>query len=316
MYQKIMVPLDGSQLSEGIVPYARSFAEALKVPVELLHVIDPEIIKTFSDPERGRYVDVVEAEMQQHGIHYLEEIANKQLGRRSPDAFSVSCSVVIGKPAETIIDRGSADPGALITMATHGRSGVQRWFLGSVADKVLRAAANHLLLVRTTEETKNTGAAVLNAVLVPLDGSIAAEGVLPSVTFLAKKMDLDVVLLRVYSLLGSAYYGIEAYAPDFGPLEEQMRGEAREYLEEKVRQLKGKGLQRISCVSLQGFGADEIIDLARKTPENFVAMCTHGRSGVGRWVLGSVTDRVVRHSGHPVLVIRASAEGSQEVLAP
>src|SRR3990167_152316 len=123
MYRKIMVPLDGSQLSEGIVPYARSFAEALKVPVELLHVIDPEIIKTFSDPERGRYVDVVEAEMQQHGIHYLEEVANKQLGRRSSDAFAVTCSVVIGKPAEAIIDRAAAEPGALIAMATHGHSG-------------------------------------------------------------------------------------------------------------------------------------------------------------------------------------------------
>ena len=55
-----------------------------------------------------------------------------------------------------------------------------------------------------------------------------------------------------------------------------------------------------------GYGAEEIITLARKTPDNFVAMCTHGRSGVKRWVLGSLTDRVVRHSGDPVLIIRAT----------
>ena len=310
MYRKIMVPLDGSQLSEGIVPHARSFAEALKVPVELLHVIDPEIITTFSDPEHGRYVDVVEADMQQHGIRYLEQVARKQLERRSSDAFAVTCSVVIGKPAEAIIDRAAAEPGALIAMATHGRSGVQRWLLGSVADKVLRAAANHLLLVRTTGEAKNTGAAPLKAVIVPLDGSTVAERVLPSVSFLAKKMDLEIVLLRVYSLLGSAYYGVEGYAPDLGELEGQIRGEAREYLDMKIKQLKGEGLERVSSVLLQGSGAEEIIGLARKTPENLVAMCTHGRSGVGRWVLGSVTDRVVRHSGDPVLVMRASAEGN------
>src|SRR3970040_1432864 len=114
MYRRIMVPLDGSQLSGGIVPYARSFAEALKVPVELLHVIDPEIITTFSDPERGRYVDVVEADMQQHGIRYLEQVARKQLERRSSDAFAVTCSVVIGKPAGAIIDRAAGEPVALL----------------------------------------------------------------------------------------------------------------------------------------------------------------------------------------------------------
>src|SRR3972149_12277157 len=111
MYRKIRGPLDGSQLSEGIVPHARSFAEVLKVPVELLHVIDPEIITTFSDPERGRYVDAVEADMQQHGTRYLERVARKQLERRPPDAFAVTCSVVIGKPAEAIINRAAAEPG-------------------------------------------------------------------------------------------------------------------------------------------------------------------------------------------------------------
>jgi len=62
---------------------------------------------------------------------------------------------------------------------------------------------------------------------------------------------------------------------------------------------------KVSHILLVGSGADEIIDLARSTPDNLIAMCTHGRSGVGRWVLGSVTEKVVRHSGDPVLVVRA-----------
>ena len=308
MYRKIMVPLDGSQLSEGILPYVRSFAEALKVPVELLHVIDPEIITTFSDPDKGRYVDVVEADMQQHGIHYLEQVARKQLPRQPSGVFTVSRTVAIGKPAEIIVDRGSAESGILIAMATHGRSGVQRWLLGSVADKVLRAATNHLLLVRTTGGAQPPEAAPLKAVLVPLDGSMVAERVLPSVATLAKKMNLEIVLLRVCSLPVLAYE-MEGYGPGFAELEGQIREEARGYLEEKVQQLKAEGLERTSYVVLQGDGAAEIIALARKTPENLIAMCTHGSSGLGRWVLGSVTDRVVRNSGDPVLVISASAKG-------
>ncbi|HET8564469.1 MAG TPA: universal stress protein [Candidatus Binatia bacterium] len=70
--------------------------------------------------------------------------------------------------------------------------------------------------------------------------------------------------------------------------------------------MKRQGLEKVSFITPEGYGADEIIALGRKTPDNLIAMCTHGRSGVTRWVLGSVTENVVRHSGDPVLVIRAS----------
>ena len=69
--------------------------------------------------------------------------------------------------------------------------------------------------------------------------------------------------------------------------------------------MKNEGLTEVKSVVLGGFAAEQIIDLAQKTPQTLVAMCTHGRTGVGRWVLGSVTERVVRHSGDSVLVIRA-----------
>ena len=62
----------------------------------------------------------------------------------------------------------------------------------------------------------------------------------------------------------------------------------------------------MSYVAKEGFAADEIISFARKIPDNLIAMCTHGHTGVKRWVLGSVTETVVRHSGDPVLVIRAT----------
>jgi nucleotide-binding universal stress UspA family protein len=78
-------------------------------------------------------------------------------------------------------------------------------------------------------------------------------------------------------------------------------------MERMAEELKGKGMDKVSAVVVEGLGAAEIIDFAQKTPDNLVAMCTHGRSGVGRWVLGSVTERVVQNSGDPVLVIRAAS---------
>jgi nucleotide-binding universal stress UspA family protein len=86
----------------------------------------------------------------------------------------------------------------------------------------------------------------------------------------------------------------------------QLETETREYLAGKVEGLKEKGLKNITTVPDFGYGAEEIIKLARQTPDNFIAMCSHGRSGIRRWVLGSVTERVVQHSGDPVLIIRAS----------
>ena len=68
----------------------------------------------------------------------------------------------------------------------------------------------------------------------------------------------------------------------------------------------GRGLKKVSTIVKEGFDADEIISLAQQIPDNLIAMCTHGRSGIKRWALGSVTETVVRHSGDPVLIVRAA----------
>lgn len=302
MYRKILVPLDGSRLSEGILPYVRPFAKTLNIPVELLVVIGPETLSTFSDPRQGRYVDIVEADLKRNSQSYLKGIAGS-----FPNSSQVTCSTEIGNTAEVIVAKGSAQSETLIAMATHGRSGVQRWLLGSVADKVLHATVNPLLLVRPANEGQAGGEVVLRKVLVPLDGSELAETVLPHITALAQKMNLEVVLLRVYSLLTGGYVGeAEAYNPNLDMFFEEIKEEVKNYLEDKVKQLQRQGVN-VSYEVLLGDPAGNIIDLANKTPANFIGMCTHGRSGIGRWVLGSVTDRVVRHCGDPVLVVRGTA---------
>jgi nucleotide-binding universal stress UspA family protein len=299
MYNRLLVALDGSQLSEGILPYARSFAKTLAIPVELLHVVDPDHFMYSVFAHHGRYYDIMTAE-KKRSIDYLRKIATS-----FSDSASVDCSVKTGNPAEVIVDRAASHAGILIAMTAHGRSGTKRWLLGGIAEKVLRAATNPLLLARSTEETKIRDRVVLKTLLVPLDGSGLAETVLPHVAELAKKMNLEVVLVRV--LMPGVVYPTGDYAPDWEPLNEEIRKEANGYLQQKTQQLQREGLETVSSILLEGNAAETIIDLARERGPSLIAMCSYGRTGGGRGVLGIVTDRIVRHSGDPVLIFRAPA---------
>jgi nucleotide-binding universal stress UspA family protein len=298
MYTRMLIPLDGSIVAEQVLPYARFLAKALTIPVELLGVVDPEPLVAFSNPGQGRHLDTLVAETISRTALYLEATA------RSFPGAQVKCSIGKGKPEHVVIEKATADKNSLIVMATHGRSGIQRWLLGSVADKVLHEATNHVLLVRANDGGKTDGEAALKTVIVPLDGSPLAEQVLPYVVELAKKMKLELVLMRAYALppaISAEDYGF--YSAD---LLDHLEAEARDYLAEKVNEVKQKGIENVTSVVNTGYGAEEIITLGRHTPEDFIAMSTHGRSGIQRWVLGSVTDRVVRHSGDPVLIIRSA----------
>lgn len=298
MYSKILVPLDASQMSEKVLPLARFMAAGLKIPVELLRVVDFHVAEASFAPEHGRYLDVVASDMKDEGFKYLRKVA-----KSFADASAVQCSSQIGDPAEVIVEKAVA--GTLVLMSTHGRSGAQRWLLGSVADKVLHATTSPLVLVRAKDSEKAAaGKSILTTILVPLDGSGLSELVLPHVTALARKLNLEVVVIRAPFVPISAYAASE-YEASFQEVAKARVDECRKYLEAKVEQLQAAGVSKVSYVLLNGDAAAEIIEMARTTPDNLVAMSTHGSSGVGRWLLGSVTDRVVRYSGDPVLVIRA-----------
>ena len=300
MYTRILIPLDGSKTAEKVLPYARFLASQLKLPVELLAVVDIAEMATHIPAGKVRYVDTMIEDTVRNSQHYLRGIAGTFPGA------DTKCTVEKGKAEQAIIERASTDKATLVTMATHGRSGINRWLLGSVTEKVLRGAANPLLVIRATDEAKTDGEATVKSVVVPLDGSELAESVLPTVADLAKKLSLEVVLFRAYNIPYNAYASAEGYAAiDYEDLLASMREEAVSYLEKKVETFKKMAVGQVSYVAKEGFAADEIITMGRKTPDNLIAMCTHGRSGVRRWMLGSVTETVVRHSGDPVLVIRA-----------
>jgi nucleotide-binding universal stress UspA family protein len=300
MFTKMLIPLDGSKTAEKVLPYARYLAGKLKIPVELLAVIDIAEMTTHISAEKVRHLDTMIEDGVRASTTYLRGTATTFRDAK------VTCTVEKDRAEDAIISKGEADTAMLIAMATHGRSGLDRFLLGSVAEKVLRGAANPLLLVRATEEAKAEGEAVFKSVIVPLDGSELAESVIPMMAGVAKTLDLEVILFRAYHIPYNAYAGDDGYyAVNYDELIAGVRDEASEYLNKKVAEVIKLGVAKVTAMTKEGFAGDEIIAIGRKSPDNLIAMCSHGRSGVKRWVLGSVTETVVRHSGDPVLVVRA-----------
>jgi nucleotide-binding universal stress UspA family protein len=299
MYSKILVPLDGSKTAEKVLPYARHLAGKFKIPVELLAVLDIAEMATHISAEKARHLDTMIEDGMRASTTYLRGIATT-----FPEG-NVICTVEKDRAEEAIIGKAGADGGTLIAMATHGRSGMDRFLLGSVAEKVLRGSANPLVLVRAKEEAKTSGEAPFKSIIVPLDGSELAESVIPLAATMAKRLDLEVVLFRAYHIPYNAYGGDDGYMVNYDELIASVRDEAKEYLDKQVVDVKKLGVAKVSALSKEGFAGDEIIALGHKTPDGLIAMCSHGRSGVKRWVLGSVTENVVRHSDAPVLVVRA-----------
>jgi nucleotide-binding universal stress UspA family protein len=287
MYTKVLVPLDGSPLAEQILPYARVMADACGARIELLWVTHTDGRPPFRLPQQGD--------------EYLHQLALRYF----PSSKGVVYSEKLGDPAAVIIDTARQEPTRLIAMATHGTSGIRRWLLGSVASKVIQNAHNPLLLIRPVNGDSLKGPVSLKTIFVPLDGSLLAETVLPHVSTLAKKLKAEAHLLRVYTVPVNAYaIGDGVIGRPTQQDRDEWRGVAEAYLQGKVDALRAEGLESGVATSVFGDPALEIIDIARKTPNNLIAMCTHGRSGLGRWLLGSVAEKVVQHSADPVLLIR------------
>ena len=300
MYTRMLIPLDGSKNAEQVLPYARLLTSRFKLPVELLTALDLAELDVHASIGQSPSLSSLFEDEIRSSEEYLQHIAGTFEGA------NVQCSVDKRSPAAVILERGEADCGMLIAMATHGRSGVHRWLLGSVAEKVLRATANALLLVRASDQSNPDAEGTFKSVLVPLDGSELAESVLPAVAGFAKKLELPVILLRVYSLPASAFmFGHGYYGLDMTAFMTLVKDDARDYLDKKAAEIKALGVDDMSCVTKEGLGADEIIKLASEASDRLIALCSHGRSGVSRWVLGSVTETVVRHTRNPVLVLRA-----------
>ena len=217
----------------------------------------------------------------------------------------------MGHAAEEILSCALRHKIDVILMATHGRSGIKRWALGGVADKVLRASKIPVCLARAEIREEIVHARWPTAtMLVLLDGSELAESVLPHVEALAKQGGpelVDVVLLRVCEpIVVPADYPPTAGLTWKEHEEHEIarpKIQCEEYLAGVQKRLEGAGLRARSVV-LQGKAAEEITDYCHRNPVDLIVMSTHGRSGVSRWAYGSVADKVLVGVSSPIFLIR------------
>lgn len=297
MYQKLLVPIDESRVAEHVLPYVRTLATCFEIPVELLCVLDIDEANIDKDSD---FVAQLRTERREHLEQLQRTFANPQ---------DVTCTIATGKPAETIIDRAGDALETLIAMSTHSRSGVQRLFVGSVANKVLLGTKTPLLLIRGTEAAPDPKGRI-GYVVVPLDGSALSELALPHAVVLASKLGAAVHLVRAYSLAKYAAVGDGGIALEYPKLLEQEKEHTQAYLEEKARFLEEQGVEVRSSATREGDAAVVVADLAQSLEGNaLIVMSSHGKSGIGRWLLGGTADRIVRSSESPVLIIRPPLHG-------
>jgi len=299
MYKKMLVPLDSSPLAEVVLPYARELALIMHQDIMLL---------TVHKAEEKEYLPTHKA--------YIERMIDTLRGQLSADDagkdITVSGEMVTGVPSEEILRYTNEKQADLVLMATHGRSGLKRIVMGSVADQVLRAAKVPVCLVRPwSKENRVFCKGTKSTVLVPLDGSSAAEMILPHVEAMARQSGpamLEIILMRVCKpAVSSSYYFPEMTLSWEEYVEQQtatQKEEAVAYLAALEKKMVGNGFVVRSAV-LIGNPADEITDYVNKNPINFILMSTHARSGISRWVYGSVAEKLLLNTSKMLCLVRS-----------
>ena len=302
MTNRILVPLDGSSLAEQSLSCAVTLARELPAEVDLIRVIwvPPDILDILdeSNSELNAFAAQLEAEASRYLAALVEELGDAGLHARH--------AVRRGPPADTILKYSEQAGIDQIVMATHGYSGIKRWTHGSVAERVLQAARVPLLLARVSEHVPARDwrqPLALRRILVPLDGSSMAEQILPTVTTVARALRAELVLFQVPFATASGWVAGEWYAPSLGMFDTAQEV-AQIYLNGVADRLEGQDLP-VSTATSVGPVAACIVQYAEANAVDLIAMCTHGRTGLARWALGSVADRILRAGTIPILLVRA-----------
>jgi len=298
MYKKMVVPLDGSELAEITLPYVRELTRRLGLETILLNIC-PTQQREFAAVHR-EYIDKIVAKVKRD----MKE--SKKRGAKPLEA-TIRGRVLVGEPAERILRYTGENGVDLVLMATHGESGIKRWVMGSVVDRVLRTSEVPVLLVRSGVRDEIVyDRWPRRTILVPLDGSSLAESAVTHAEELARQRGtekVDIVLIAVCEpRLAPSFYPFDA------PLEADedlvvRRLENEKYLSTVAGRLRDLGLNTRSLV-LEGKPADRIIDYANSRRFNIIVMTTHGHSGTGKWTYGSVAEKVLLGASSPILMVK------------
>ena len=298
MYSPILVPLDGSALAERALVPARALAHETGAELVLTRVAVPDQVLVPAEPGYGvLYPEQSLVEARRAADEYLGALRTAY----SAEALAVRVDVREGEVAGALVDAAREAKARLIVMSSHGYSGVRRWVLGSVAEKVLNAAPCPVWVVRGQTPPRH--------VLITLDGSPLAEKVLLPAIMAARCFGAEVTLLRVVpEISGKDIAALNDCERGLGlRLVDETNENAADYLT-LVADRFGEDDIPIHKAVRFGPAAEAILDFAERHQVDLVAMTTHGRTGLRRWVYGSVTHKVLDQWPGCMLVARSAHE--------
>lgn len=304
MLRSILVPLDGSAWSEQALPAAQMIAQNCSAQLYLALVHVPFVGATveglqFINPE-------VDQAARTNDALYLAAVQRQLEG----DGCFTQVKVCDGAVAPALADFATEVHADLVVMTTHGRGGLARMWLGSVADELVRCISTPVLLIRPQPPVDDTMAVpTFRHILVPLDGSPAAERVLPSVLALSKLSHARLTLLHVVDALvpASAPFTSRPIQIEYDVIR-QRQHIAEQYVHTVKDRLQEEGVEVHTCIVTNDQPASTILETAQVYHADLIAMTTHGFGGLQRLLLGSIADKVLRGTTLPVLMYRPSTD--------
>ena len=301
MFQKILVPLDGSELAERALEPALALSRAAQGELLLLSV---PYLKHLFVQERAGYGMLLPHQSMNHTrqelADYLQTVTEKHA---QPDVL-LHTMIDDGDEASVIVDTAAAEEIDLIVMSTHGRTGFSRWYLGSVAERVLQSAPCPVMIVREARP--------FSRILITLDGSPLSERALGPGFTLANCFDSAVTLLRVEQPEDIDH----DFMADLDALEQGLGSQVRDdlyyqterYLSRVAAQCQHLSSQKVQTMPLKGPIAKGILEAIEAEEIDLVVMSTHGRTGLRRWVFGSISEKIMRRAQCAVLIVRPPTE--------
>ncbi len=308
MHRPVIVPLDRSSFAEEAIPLAMQAARGLDAPVHLMlvHLPPPPLISGAHGLEVS---PEVERELRHEEAEYLQAVATRL---RDPEGVEVKAILLDGPVASTIAGHVTAHDARMVVMSTHGRGGMSRLFLGSVADRLTRELHCPLLLVRPGSVETAPLSGPHRRILVPLDGSGLAESVIDQALAIFGRDDTELLLLRVVPVPMVTTPLGEGFVPPQAVVDEQLE-QSEEYLQRAASRLRALGF-RVTVQSCLGAQVARCIgEAAEAWRPDVIAMATRGLGGFQRAVLGSVADKVLRSASVPMLIWNPPASGASSV---
>jgi len=301
MFKKILVPLDGSQPAEQALGVAGALARAGAAELLLLRTVQPvysplPVVTGLPNEFEWPWPPPASPERAQEARDYLVAAAR----RHECAGCVIHTRSAEGDPAGVIVDTADEEAVDLIVMSAHARTGMRRVMFGNVTERVLHSVACPVLLTRTADPIRR--------VLIALDGSPLGERALPPAVAVAQALGAQIVLLRVNDLLPLNPLEVSLmWEWEPGPSAEQMADEMRRAAEAYLHDVAarhGLGPDEARVMVLDGAPADRIQEYARLSAIDLIAMSTHGRTGLRRWLYGSVTAKVMRDTERAMLIVR------------